>query len=673
MLPVLKDILGPKRQTVARIDHYLIWSIVAIFIVIELIVLLDYSTLGDLAVEADYFAEIAPAAQRMIDGEIRINDFPYKGPVSAAAVALLSSATSILDLGLYRTGNLLSLVSAVITLWCVYRIGLLLWGRRTALAAAVLTGFNNVFFINSHKAGSDLLFLAIIMVALYLSLSGSSGRRRCILIGAAGGAAFLSRYIGIALPVWSVLSVLLLAPRNMDWRSRLVNFGWVTLSFICVVSPWLVFNLIETGALLTTRNLQNVVQEFYATGAPAEGFTSLWSLIRFDSTYFVSKFLANLVDQMRQDIGQVLGLAMSVLVAAGLVCTLAIQRNRAQIAFLGWGMMYALSLGFVFYLARFSLPLIPVYALLAASLLDRLPRWTPLIAIGVMSGVIAFQTTNIGVSIDFYRAEQPNHLQESIEFLKNRSVKWEHPQQARLMARKPHAAWYGQMEFVPYPKRLSGAAELLAYAADRKADFLIVGPLETRFFEHTDFLSRLENYRGVVLVSEAVGNAIYRLDWRQAGASFGTSENIDQLFGMWETSLRVDDAEMIKTVGTSLIGELDRDGRFEESRAIAMGRLETAEGAEALVVRLYVAMVSLKLNDSQAGLIVLEGQLSENCGRDLAVPTAKGYSILGQLYFESKDLAAAHNALQVAINMYEKLGMESEARAVKFIRDSLGN
>jgi hypothetical protein len=656
----------------AKFDHAFIWLFATVFVAIELVVLFNATTLGDLAVEADYLAEIAPAARNLAGGVFRIEDYPFKGPASAMTVALLNGVTAFVGLGLFRTGILLSLIAAVTTLWCVYRVGLGVWGRRTAIAAVVLTGLNNVFFINAHKAGSDVLFLALVMAVLHMSLANTAGRRRCILIGVTGGAAFLTRYIGIVLPLWLIMSIFLLRLRGTDWRSRLAAAGWFGLGFVGVVFPWLAFSLAETGSLVATGNLQNVVQEFHATGGPPEGFGSLAALVRYDFAYFATHFVNNLFHHLAQDIDQVLGWAMTILVGAGLLSALLVRPNRPRLAIIGWGLVYAVSLGFVFYLARFSLPLVPVYALLAASLLDRLPRWTPLVAIALMVLVIVFQSSSIGVSVDFYRAEQPQHLQESIDYLKAQSIERKEPQRYRLMARKPHAAWYGNMDFVPYPGRLSGAADLLSYAAARNVDYLLVGPIENRFFERAAFLSRLSSYHGVTPVYQAAGNTIYRLDRNQSGTAFGTAENIVRLQEMWDLSLRVNDIEMIKTIGASLIEALDRDGRFEEARQIAMRKLDGSEEPDALIVRLYIAVVSLKLSDPQAGIAVLEGHLGSPHNQQLAGPTAKGYLLLGQLYVESGDNSAARDALGDAFKLYNQLGLKQEAGSVQFILDQLG-
>ncbi len=643
----------------------------AVFCVVQWVVLVSYSSLGDLAVEADFLAEIAPAAQNLAAGELHVADYPFKGPVSAMAVALLGSLTWSWGLGLFRTGNLMSIMAAAAALWCVYRIGFVLWGRRTAVAAVLLTAVNNVFFINAHKAGSDLLFLALVMGVLYLALVGTPGRRRWLVIGALSGVVFLTRYIGIVLPVWLVAWILILRPAGFTRRDSLMAAAWTMLGFATVTAPWLILNLVESGALLVTKNLQNVILDFYPNDPPAAGLDSLAGLVAHDPIYFLTHYLGNLGRHVIDDVDQVLNWAMALLTGLGLAVVFRAPRDRRHLALLAWALVYLAAFGFVFYLARFSLPLVPVYALLAASLLDRLPRW-PVLAVIVLVGFSIIG--HIGfypVAIDFYRSEQPDYLHGSIGRLARESSDWPGSGKPRLMARKPHAAWYGQMEYVPFPGRLSGVADLLAFADRNDADFLMVGLLEHRFFPECKYLDQLETYVGVKKIFQSNGNTVYRLDRKKAGTDFGTNTEIVRLQRLWEAAVAANDTSAVNNTSVRLFKALDRDGRLAEAREVAVGKLGFANEREELIVRLYIGITSLRMGDTTTGISALEGHLARDGRLELNSPVAKGCLLLGWLYIEAGDASTALEWLHRAEDLYRKMGLHEDADSARKAIDKL--
>ena len=78
-----------------------------------------------------------------------------------------------------------------------------------------------------------------------------------------------------------------------------------------------------------------------------------------------------------------------------------------------------------------------------------------------------------------------------------------------VMARKPHAAWYGDMRYVAYPGALSGAADLLAYAAESGASYLVAGLIEHRFFQHllVEFEADFLDMAGLFLAEQVAAAA----------------------------------------------------------------------------------------------------------------------------------------------------------------------
>jgi len=432
-----------------------------------------------------------------------------------------------------------------------------------------------------------------------------------------------------------------------------------------------VLGLVQTGSLLVTNNLQNVVQNFYPDGGPPGGFDSLAGVLTQDPGHIFLEYFSHLPGWLWSDQGEVLGWAMAVLTVLGLVGVFIPRGQSPRDLLVGWGLIYLLAIGLVFYLARFSLPLVPVYALLAASLLDRLPRWVPLAALALMGYALFWQVNFARVAVGFYRAEQPLYLEKSIEFLEDEAARWRGPTPPRLMARKPHVAWYGNMDYVAYPGRLEGAADLLAYAAESGVDYLVAGLIEHRFFMHSEFLESLETYGGVEKVLEADGNIIYRLDRRQAGGAFGTRGETEQLMRAWRSAVAASDTTRVMDIGSRLVEVFDSDGRYEEARDVAVRKLGFAGDRDALVMRLNLAWVCLKLRDPDTGISALEGYLTRDGTRERDIMVAKGRLFLGQLHHEAGDVPTARKWLQESFDLYVELGMEKDAEPLNEFLDRL--
>lgn len=638
-------------------------AIVAVFVVVEALVLIQFSHLGDLAVESDFLAEIGPAARHLATGRLLVADYPFKGPVSAIALALGNGVLAPLRLDPFRVGTLISLLSAMCSLWLVYQLGMMLWGRRAALGAVALTAVENVFFVNAHKAGSDQLFLVITLAAVYLGLRPERGRRHLLFLGALGGLAFLTRYIGAVVPVW-LAAVAALGPpgRPRARRERLASAGVVLAGAALVALPWIGVNLVQTGVPLSQRNLQNVVQAFYPDGAPAGATGSLVRLVAADPGHFARGYFANLGGIARGDFTLVLGMALAALALAGLVLAATDRRDRRPLFVVALGALYIAACGFVFYAPRFSLPLVPLHALLAASLLERrAPRWLPVAAGSLLLVAISQQVRLGSAAVRFYGGQDPVYLRPSIAFLRDQSAHWSGSRPPRVMARKPHAAWYGRMDYVPYPGKLGGAAELVDRARAAGADFLCAGAIEHTSYIGAEFLDRLDTYAGVRRVFAADGNVIYSLESSAAVTGGEMSGEVRRAQAQWLAALAADDTARVCIDGTQLIQALDRDGRVREALTVATRMLGYTSRQEEPLVRLYVGEACLKLGDTTGGLAVLEPHLDIFDENGEPGELAMAMVVIARLREKIGDRQEALGWVQRAQALYRKAGLPSEA------------
>lgn len=176
--------------------------------------------------------------------------------------------------------------------------------------------------------------------------------------GFLAGLAYLTRFNGLAL-----------LAAGLFHRQRL----WILAAFAIMIFPWTTRCFLEKGDAFYNKNYLNIAFNVYAedTGVTWDEFwsnpeihrryTSIASVVFADPGKFVTKTLANVVSHARRDAVEVLGLPQGLIALCGL---LLLRPNRRQLQFLLFGLaMFGINL-LTFYADRFSLILIPFYALL---------------------------------------------------------------------------------------------------------------------------------------------------------------------------------------------------------------------------------------------------------------------------------------------------------------------
>lgn len=497
------------------------WPVLFVLLVTGagLAVSLRTSPLGDQGVEADFFAELAPAAQALAAGRPSVSDYPFKGPLTALVLAPVHAALAPLGAGWYRAAVVLSLLASAGTLLLVHRLARRLAGARAAAVVLAATAATKVFFIHAHKAASDPLFLLLVVAATAILLTASPRPRNWLACGGVTGLAWLTRDIGIVMPVWAAFTLLLVDPDRLSWPRRRLAVLCVWAGFALAAAPWLAATRVQTGRWLASHNLQNVVDEFYggdrAPSAPPGGFASLGRLVAHDPAHFAAHWLANLPRHFIQDLNQITGLTYGCVALAALAMLAWRRPDRRQTAFLLLGALMFAALGAVFYRPRFSLPLVPVWAMVLALGVERLPRWRRSAAVAVVALVVALHSGHIARAVRFYDRQQPRHLLPAIAA----APMWARADAApaggppaALMARKAHLAHYAGLRYVPYPAMASGAQDLIDRARARGALFLVVGPIERQDLPEPTRLDHLDLVPGVRVVWRDAQTIIYRLD-----------------------------------------------------------------------------------------------------------------------------------------------------------------
>lgn len=492
-----------------------------LYVAVGLAVSLATSPLGDQGVEADFFAELAPAAQELAAGRFAVANHPFKGPLHAIVLVPAHALLAPLGVGWYRAAVVVSLLASAGALLLLHRLVLRLAGARAAAVTVLLTAVIKVFFIHAHKAASDQLFLLLVVAAATVLLCGRPRAATWLATGGLAALAWLTRDNGIVVPFWAALVLLLVDPDRLPWRRRALATLCVWAGFVLAASPWLAATRVQTGGWLASRNLQNIVDEFYAgpraSLIPPGGFASLGQLVGHDPAHFAGHFLGNLPRHFRDDLNQVPGLTLGAVALAALGLLAWRRPDRRQAAFLLLGVVMFIALGAVFYRPRFSLPLVPVWALVVALGIERLPRRRGSAAAAVVLLAAALHAVHATRAVRFYERQQPRHLLEAIAAAPRWAAGSRGPdgRPAVLMARKAHLAHYAGLRPAPYPLMARDQQHLVDQARARGATFLAVGAIEREYLPDRAMLDRLDALPGVTVAWRDGQTLVYRLDARR--------------------------------------------------------------------------------------------------------------------------------------------------------------
>ena len=79
--------------------------------------------------------------------------------------------------------RLTMLPCGALSLWCIYRLGKILYSKRVGLWAAICTGFYPAFFFTSNQFRPDDLWTALWLLLLVVLISGPQAFKRVFLCG----------------------------------------------------------------------------------------------------------------------------------------------------------------------------------------------------------------------------------------------------------------------------------------------------------------------------------------------------------------------------------------------------------------------------------------------------------------------------------------------------------
>jgi tetratricopeptide (TPR) repeat protein len=340
---------------------YVVLYAVALFIVYRL-----YFLVGDTGVESDFYGDMGVAARELWRGNFSVTYYQYKGPVYPFVLTFFFALIG----DWYRSGVVLNIVFSAAGIVFLYRLIRAIFNRPVAVFTVVSVSLVFEFFLVAHKASSDMLFFFLFVLVLERIVTDRLSWFRLCGAAIASALAFLTRYSGVFLPVGVVGTLLAINPGTLTIKRRSLFAAVYVIIFLAVCAPWFIANYTETHTMLSTRNLENIVEEFYSErDVPESGFSSMSDVFSHDPIYFITHYLVNIPRHFWKDINGTIGIEAGVLVLLGILRLFVFPPSRRQYSFFLFACLYFLLLCFIFHLRRFSIPLTPAYYVIGFSLL----------------------------------------------------------------------------------------------------------------------------------------------------------------------------------------------------------------------------------------------------------------------------------------------------------------
>ena len=489
-------------QGETRLHTWLAAALAALFAAALLAMVAGPHRIGDYMTETDFYGDYARGARLVQQGRIQPARYGVVGPGYEVALAL----AGFLVRDLFIAAQLLSVAAMTGTLLLWFLLLKRRTGARVALVAALFLATNAHFFHYGYSATTDAVALVLQAGALFLLLAGT-GRGAMLAAGLLSACAFLTRYNAIYLLPAGLIAVLAGAT-GLDARPAAPEPGGASPSagataasapsraprrrvrgalefaagFFALVVPWVLFSLSHGGAFSFQLH-HNIAYEVFARakGIPWDTyqnelqpqFKSLMDVIRRDPGAVFGRILFNVWDHLRLDASQVLG--WPVAIAALLGAAIGVRDGSLKRL---WPVGVAGALLFftlvpTFHSARYSVALVPMYAVLPAILFG-----SPFLALALGRGKRlwlkpALALIPLGFAVaDSVRVQARVVDQLPVEVLECAATLRELKRPGdRLIARKWHVAHHAAVEGLPFPFTDSIPA-LAAYAHENRVRWL---------------------------------------------------------------------------------------------------------------------------------------------------------------------------------------------------------
>ena len=469
----------------------LMWGAAALYVVICAVLSFGYWSVGGYGVETDALGGYLPETQNLLNGKFTPLD-GFKGPGYHLAVA----AVGLFVRDLFWAAKIIALVAAGAVLVLLFRLASRHLGRAVGWVAVLIVATNAQFVLYTIQVGTDMYFLALAVGTAVFLLERRTAWR-ALFAGALAGLAYLTRYNGLFLVVGG-LGIMLLADReSVGLRARLLRTGAFFAAVCAAILPWSLFTWSRGVGFFYNQNHLNIAYElygrdvvswdqFWAYFSPA--FTSFGDVLGANPGRFAKMVLANSAEHLWLDWRLVLvagegrwvvpvAILWGLTLGVGLVLVLRRYRWSAWpsvfLGLLAYGVLVP-----VFYGERFSLPMVPVYAVLVAAAvvwMAREVRQPYVVRFAPAAAFVVFLWAGGRATFSAVEGLLANSPQD-VELIAQ-TIDHTLPKGERILARKPHIAYFLGLQFVRMPM-LNSLDELPEIARSTHARYLFVSGIE---------------------------------------------------------------------------------------------------------------------------------------------------------------------------------------------------
>lgn len=452
----------------------LAWALGAIVAAGLLVMALGPHVVGDYFTETDFYGAYAEGARMIQQGHLSPARYAVVGPVFEVTLAVVGFAVP----NLLLAAELIAIAATVATLLLWFHLLRRLADVRIAFAAALFMAANAFFFRYGYAATTDALAIALQAASLFALLTATRMRGAAI-AGLLAGLAFLTRYNAVYLLPAGIV-VALAGGTRFPARGRAALL--VAAGFALPVVPWVIASL-ASGGSFSFQLHHNLAYEVFARarGIPWDEyqrvmqpeFPTLWDVIRRDPGAVAFRLVANVWDHLRLDAQKLLGWAVAAAAFAGALVGLRDgSLRRLWPVWLAGGLLFGTLLP-IFHSERYSLALLPMYAALAGIAFGS-PRWAlpagpgkrvwlkPALAVLPLAAALIGSLRVQARTLD----QLPVEVLACAETLRAQGEPGD-----RVIARKPHIAFHGHAEALPFPF-VRSLGELADYAREHRARWL---------------------------------------------------------------------------------------------------------------------------------------------------------------------------------------------------------
>jgi len=484
--------------------------IAVLYFVILLIVSLLYHKVGDYGVETDFFWGYVPKAKSFINGVIQIDQF--RGPLYPMVLGLFDLIIS----NYFYSGIIIGVLSASILIFFTFGLIKRIFSPTVSLFVTLLLAFNPIFVQYTYSAGTDMMFNVLATATLFFFFKHKELNYQNIILAALlGGLSYLTRYNGVFL-LGFVFIILFVNYWNIDWLKRIKSSLIFLAVFILTITPWGIYLLSEKGSFFYNENYKNIAFELFGKGKiswdqfwfkESSSFTSLFDVIGRDPFLFLSTLFGNIGEHFLLDMERLMGWYVGVFIVLGLILLIISNpfknwKSRETGYYLSNIFFFVLLL-LVFYSERFSVFLIPFYAVIAIQPFLRekfaANKRIPLkIGYFIMISLVA---VTLAKSISFNSSRINSGPKELLVLQEwyNKNIP-ESERGNKIAARKPHVAFYLGMDFVLLPM-VKTYDELLDELKKKNVDYLYFSGIEAAMRrEFQTLLNPKSNHPGLKVV-----------------------------------------------------------------------------------------------------------------------------------------------------------------------------